>query len=165
MGAFGELLGFEGRINRLGYLWRMMLVWLALAALVTVGGGALVFIVKPMGFGDYQTGVQWMTIGAVLLALWASLALASRRLRDMGLEPVYFVPLYAALWVVNSVLVAPMSQLQPERFGLLEIGWGGLQLLTAIPLLFWPGRAAPAPVVAIYEPSEPTTQMDWRANG
>ena len=165
MGAFGELLGFEGRINRLGYLWRMILVWLALAVLVVAGIAALVFVVKPLGLGDYQTGVQWMTIGAVLLALWDGLALASRRLRDMGLEPVYIVPLYAALWVVNAVLLQPISQLEPQRFGMLEIGWGGLQLLTAIPLLFWPGRLAPARVVASYEPTGPTDRMDWRANG
>jgi uncharacterized membrane protein YhaH (DUF805 family) len=165
MGAFGELLGFEGRINRLGYLWRTIAVGIALAVLLVAAFVALVFLVKPLGLGGYEAGLHWLIVGGVLLALWASLALASRRLRDMGLEPVYFVPIYAALWVVNSVLVAPMSQLQPDRFGLLEIGWGGFQLLTAIPLLFWPGRRAPAPVIAGYEPTAPTSQMDWRASG
>ena len=40
----------------------------------------------------------------------------------MGLEPAHFVPLYAALWVVNAVLLEPMSRLQPQTFGVLEAG-------------------------------------------
>lgn len=165
MGAFGELLGFEGRIGRLGYLWRTLVVWCLLAVLLAIGVGVLIFLVKPLGSGGYLAGLQWLTIGASLLVLWSSFALASRRLRDMGLEPAYIVPLLAALWVVNTVLLAPLSQLQPERFGLVELGWAGLQFLAALPLLFWPGRAAPATVVPDYHPAGPTTQMDWRAKG
>jgi uncharacterized membrane protein YhaH (DUF805 family) len=109
-------------------------------------------------------GAQAIMVAVVLLALWAGTAIASRRLRDMGMEPAHIVPLYAALWVVNVVLLEPLSRQQPETFGALEAGWVILQLLAAIPLLFWPSSHAVRPR-AIFERPEPTTYLNWREGG
>jgi uncharacterized membrane protein YhaH (DUF805 family) len=158
----GVFFGFDGRINRLGYLWRSVVVALALGLIAAGGALSIVFVLRPQGFAGLEVWGQRLTMAMVLLGLWSGLALASRRLRDMGLEPAYVVPLYVALWVVNTVLVEPLARLYPEDFGLLEGGWFGLQLLVAIPLLFWPSRAPPQRTPAEFGRAEPTAYADWR---
>jgi uncharacterized membrane protein YhaH (DUF805 family) len=165
MGVFSEFFGFDGRINRLGYLWRSLVVTVGLALLAGAGAGALFSLVRPLGQGGFDAWMQRLVLVTLLLALWSSFAIASRRLRDMGFEPIHIVPLYAALWVVNTVLLQPLAQLRPDDFSLLEGGWAALQLLAAVPLLFWPTRTranAPAPV---YTPTEPTAYLNWREGG
>ena len=110
MGAIGEIFGFEGRISRLGYFWRSVAVVIGIVALALGGAAVILSLVRPLGLGDYEAS-RWLTIVVVLLVLWSSFALASRRLRDMGLEPVHILPLFAALWVINTVLLEPLSRL------------------------------------------------------
>jgi uncharacterized membrane protein YhaH (DUF805 family) len=162
MGAFGELFGFEGQINRLGYLWRTIIMAIVVGVL---GGGAvwlLTSVLRPDGLVGVDVGAPQVLIGMVLLALWSSFALASRRLRDMGVEPAHIIPLYAALWVINTVLLEPMSRLDPAHYRLIEMAWASLQYLAAIPLLFWPGRGKPPPGHLYYETPQPTAYADWR---
>jgi uncharacterized membrane protein YhaH (DUF805 family) len=163
MGAFGELFGFDGRINRLGYLWRSIMAVVVLMA-VAVGGVALiVFVMSPQGVVGLDVWGERLTTAVLLLALWSGFALATRRLRDMGFEPAHIVPVYAALWVVNTVLLEPLAQLRPGDFGLLEGVWGALQLLAAIPLLFWPSHARPGPMApGEFARAEPTAYLNWR---
>jgi uncharacterized membrane protein YhaH (DUF805 family) len=162
MGAFGEFFGFDGRINRLGYLWRSIVAAIGIAALAIGGAVVLVVGLRPQSITGAEGWLQWLTTGLVLLGLWTGFALATRRLRDMGLEPAHIVPIWAALWVVNAVLLAPMSDLWPQRYGMAEAGWMALQWLAAIPLLFWPSRGSAAPAPAAYEPAAPTQYLDWR---
>ena len=165
MGAIGELLGFEGRISRLGYFWRAVAAVIGIVALALGGGAAALSLIRPLGLGDYEEASRWLAITVLLLVLWSSFALASRRLRDMGAEPVHILPLFAALWVVNTVLLEPLSRMHPGGFGILEGSWALLQTAAAIPLLLWPGRPAPTPVRAGYEPTGPTAYLDWRGGG
>jgi len=161
----GQFFGFDGRVSRLGYLWRSIVVAIAIAALAGVTLWALTNVLVPDGVTG-PVGVQRDVItGAFLLALWASFALASRRLRDMGLEPAHIVPLYAALWVVNAVLLEPMSRFDPRNFGAIEAVWVAMQWLAAVPLLFWPPRAGSASKRAVYEPDQPTAFLNWRETG
>jgi uncharacterized membrane protein YhaH (DUF805 family) len=162
MGVFGEFFGFDGRINRLGYLWRSIVVAVALGALGVAGVVTIGAVLHPDGLTGAGPWPARMITGLTLLALWSNFALTSRRLRDMGVEPAYVMPAYAALWVVNTVLLEPMSRIDPARFGLMEAGWVGLQWLALVPLLFWPTRAAPLPVAGAFEPAGPTAYLDWR---
>jgi uncharacterized membrane protein YhaH (DUF805 family) len=162
MGAISELLGFEGRISRLGYFWRSVAVVIGIVALALGGAAAASSLVRPLGLGDYEEASRWLATTVLLLVLWSSFALASRRLRDMGAEPVHILPLFAALWVVNTVLLEPLSRMHPGGFGILEGSWAVLQTAAAIPLLFWPSRPAPTPAAAGYEPTGPTAYLDWR---
>jgi len=163
MGALGEIFGFDGRINRIGYLWRSLAAGAAIAA-VAVGALALVaFVVRPDSLAEAETLSQRLALGAILLGLWSGFALATRRLRDMGLEPVHIVPAYAALWVVNTVLLEPLSRLDGD-FTLIEATWTTAQWLVTLPLLFWPSRA-PKPRIPGYEPSQPAAYVNWREAG
>lgn len=162
----GEFFGFDGRISRLGFLWR------SIVALTSIGGlaaGSLWGIGHAYaadGLSGASPIAADVTTGAILLILWVSFALASRRLRDMGLEPAHVVPLYAALWVINAVLLHPLSRLDPRSYGAIEAGWAVLQWLVAAPLLVWPssdrGPRAPRP---FYEPNQPTAYVNWRESG
>jgi uncharacterized membrane protein YhaH (DUF805 family) len=164
MGAFGELFGFDGRVNRLGYLLRSFVAGAAITLLAAGGAALLAYAVRPGGAEHYELGVQALTVTTVLLVLWSTVALASRRLRDIGVEPAHVVPLYAALWVVNSVLLQPLSLQDPTSFGAMEIGWAGLQCFAIVPLLFWPGRDVVRRVASFDRP-EPTAYLDWREHG
>jgi uncharacterized membrane protein YhaH (DUF805 family) len=164
MGAISELFGFEGRIGRLGYLCRFVGVLILVLALALEGSAALMRLVRPLGLGEYDQASRSLTIAVALLVLWSNLALASRRLRDMGLEPVHILPLFVALWVVNTVLLEPISRLHPGSYGMLETSWAALQAAAALPLLFWPGRASPRTIPAGYEPAGPTAYLDWRGS-
>jgi uncharacterized membrane protein YhaH (DUF805 family) len=164
MGAISELFSFEGRIGRLGYLCRFIVALALVLALALEGSAALMRLVRPLGLSEFELAGRALTIVVALLALWSSLALAGRRLRDMGAEPAYILPMFVTLWVANTVLVEPLSRLRPDSFGVLETSWAALQAAAAIPLLFWPGRSTPRTAPAGYEPSGPTAYLDWRGN-
>ena len=163
MSVFGEFLGFDGRVSRLGYLWRSIVMGVILAVLAGLSTWALTTLLHPDGLMGAMGGMREVVTGAVLLALWSGFALSTRRLRDMGLEPAHIVPFYAALWVCNAVLLEPMSHVDPHRFGPIEAAWRFIQVLIVLPLLFWPPRPGQTrPPSAYDEPPQPTTYMNWR---
>jgi len=162
MGAFSEFFGFDGRIVRLGYLWRAIAVTVALAGLTVAGVVGLASMVRPLGGGLYDAWLRRLDLIMTLVALWAGLALATRRLRDMGLEPAHIVPIFGTLWVADTVLLRPLARLHPESFGVVENGWWALQLLAALPLLFWPTGARRETTPAEFARAEPTSYMNWR---
>lgn len=163
MSVFGEFLGFDGRINRLGLVWRSIVMGAILAVLAGLTAWSLATLVHPEGVLSMVGDVRQVITGAVLLALWSSFALASRRLRDMGLEPAHVLPFYAALWVCNAMLLEPMSRLDPHRYGAIEMAWRVLQLVIVVPLIFWPPRAHEARRPGRYdEAPQPTQYMNWR---
>lgn len=161
MGAFGELFGFDGRINRIGYLWRSLAAGALIGILAAGALAAAVFTLHPDGLPGAAAISRQVMVGAILLGLWSAFALAARRLRDMGLEPVHIVPVYAALWVVNTVLLQPLSRIDADHFGLIEALWTAAQWLATAPLLFWPSRERPTRMPG-YEPTQPTSYVDWR---
>ena len=162
----GEFFGFDGRISRLGFLWRSIVALTSIAGLAAGSLWGLGHVYAPDGLAGPSGLSADVVTGAVLLLLWCSFALASRRLRDMGLEPVHIVPLYAALWVINAVLLQPLSRIDPRSDGAVEAGWAVLQWLVAVPLLAWPpSKRGPAPPRRFYEPNQPTAYLNWREGG
>jgi uncharacterized membrane protein YhaH (DUF805 family) len=163
MGVLGEFFGFDGRVNRIGYVWRSVVISIVLVVLCAGGTIGLPLLLRPdsvLGSMDLTRDILTATF---LLALWSSFALGSRRLRDTGLEPTHFVPVYAACWVINAVLLQPMSQMEPMRFGALEIAWSAAQWLSAIPLIFWPSHEGPAAPPSRFDiPAQPTAYLNWR---
>jgi uncharacterized membrane protein YhaH (DUF805 family) len=141
MGGFGELFGFDGRLNRLGYLSRALIAALLVAAITLGGGMAFKFGLRPPGMTDIVTWTRRVSMLAGLVGLWSGSALSARRLRDMGFEPAHILPIYAALWVINTVLLRPLASLYPDGYDAPEDVWIGLQAMAALPLLFWPSHA------------------------
>ena len=140
MGAFSEFFGFEGRISRLGYLWRCLSVGLGIGVLSIGGGAFLDIVVRPLGQAGYDAGVHGLAVGIMLAARGASAAISSRRLRDMGVEPIHVVPAYFALWLVYALLLQPLSRAQPDRYAFLTVCWALLQGMPTLALILWPGH-------------------------
>jgi uncharacterized membrane protein YhaH (DUF805 family) len=165
MGGLGELFGFDGRVNRLGLIGRSVIVGVALAALAAGGATALATLGLG-GVGGFQTWTQRLTLAVMLLGLWAGFALTTRRLRDMGIEPVYVVPAYAALWVANTELLIPLTRLQPQSYEPLEAAWMAVQVVLGLVMLAWPSRTAAGPTTAqIAYGGQPTSFVNWREGG
>jgi uncharacterized membrane protein YhaH (DUF805 family) len=164
MGGLGEIFGFDGRINRLGYLGRSSIAGVGLAGAAMLGALALT-TVGAGGIGAFDVWTQRLRLAVMLLGLWAGFALTTRRLRDMGMEPAHVVPVYAALWVVNTELLEPMVRLQPQTYGQIEAAWMVAQVLAVILVTFWPSRApSEAAPHAAYAPAQPSAYVDWRAS-
>ena len=161
MGGLGELFGFDGCINRLGYVGRSLIVGVGLAALAALGATTLATL-RPGGLDDFQVWNQRLTMAVILLGLWAGFALTTRRLRDMGMEPAYVVPIYAALWVINVELLQPMARMQPESYAPIETAWLVAQVLAGVVLLFWPTRTPSAAEQRLYAAAQPASYLDWR---
>ncbi|HEY3800195.1 MAG TPA: DUF805 domain-containing protein [Caulobacteraceae bacterium] len=165
MGALGEFFGFEGRVTRLGYLWRCVAIGAVMLLLAGLATFTLTRWLVPTGVMGPEDALNIAITSVYLLSLWAGFALATRRLRDMGIEPVHFVPLYAAFWLVNAVLVEPMVRIDPADFRVFENGWIAFHWVAALPLLFWPSthddRHAAASGMS-YDPTQPTAYLDWR---
>jgi uncharacterized membrane protein YhaH (DUF805 family) len=162
MDTFGEFFGFDGRLDRTGYLWRSVVMVAVVAALA---GGAIwvnTYVLDPDGLTGGAGLDSEILTGAFLLGLWSSFALTTRRLRDIGFEPAHIVPLYAAFWVINAVLLEPMSRLDPRDFAGLEGAWVALQWVAAIPLLLWPTSTRQLAAPAEYARPEPTAVLNWR---
>ena len=160
MGGLGEFFGFDGRINRLGLVWRSVVVGTGIAALAAIAAIALVTL-GPGGVGDFETWTQRLTLAVILLSLWAGFGLATRRLRDMGIEPVYVAPAFAALWVADRELLQPLARLEPQSFGPIEAAWMALQVVFALTLLAWPSRALVDIRQAVFA-GQPTAHLNWR---
>jgi uncharacterized membrane protein YhaH (DUF805 family) len=162
MGALGEIFGFDGRVNRLGYVVRAILAAAGLAGL-GVGGAAALAALGSGGLDSLETWTQRLRLAVILLGLWAGFALTVRRLRDMGIEPAHLAPPYAALWVGNAELLQPMARLQPQTYGGIEAAWIVLQVLAGILLLFWPSRTpAEAAPHGAYAIPHAAAYVDWR---
>ena len=162
MGLFGEFFGFDGRLNRLGYLWRLIVSTVALSLMLLAGAVILAQTLRPQGLAGFEAWYGRLTLAVVLLGLWTSFALATRRLRDIGLEPTYIVPVYAALWVVDVVLLEPLGWLHPDGLGVLKHAWAISEVLATLALALWPSGAGPEPPPVSYAPAEPTSYMNWR---
>src|SRR6185312_2360406 len=121
---------------------------------------------RPEGIGDFQTWTHRVTMAGILIGLWAGCALTTRRLRDMGLEPAHVVPAYAALWVINTELLRPMTQIAPQVYGPIEATWLVLQVLVGLVVLAWPSRPRRrAPATAFATAGHPAAYLDWRHGG
>ena len=135
-----NILGFGGRMGRLEYFLASMALGLLLTMLVV----ALVVGFMPhLGDGErgpMPRGLMILLLGLVLpIYLWFGLAFQAKRFRDMGWNPIYWIP--GSIGVLGIITL-----LSPFVPGLALIG-GLFNILLCLCLLFWP--------------SAPTGNGDW----
>jgi len=139
---------FRGSINRLQYFGGLVGLFLSfvVAALAAV-----------LCLGDLSTLEQEPTrvLPVVMIALialpvwiWVSLSLQARRIRDIGLNPLFVIPAYMLFEALDqaigtSMAAAPVASLtsvasmMPHHTLLEPV----VDLAYSLALLFWPGRA------------------------
>jgi TPR repeat protein len=141
------LFGFRGRLGRLAFLsWN-------LAGIVLVGAIALAFLILGAGLSGVlsQSSGAAAVVGVLMAAtaggvgIWATIALAAKRLRDIGLAPL---PLMIAATILLAFDSFILTRLTGVRFfsplagytplgGLFTTGW-------MIFLICWPSASETA---------------------
>ncbi|HXO70063.1 MAG TPA: DUF805 domain-containing protein, partial [Bradyrhizobium sp.] len=140
------LFKFQGRLGRLAFLgWN--LAALALVAAIVVAflilGAGLSLVLSPSSGGPQVLGLMTVVTGAGA-AIWTTLALTVKRVRDTGLAPW---PVTIGAILLLMVDYAFLTRFTDVRFfspfagqtplgGLLATGWFAF-------LVCWPGAAAP----------------------
>lgn len=165
MDPFWAYFDFDGRLDRLGFAVRCLVVTAVAWILVSYGRSGVGFLLDGSGVFGVRTWSAWAQLLVLMAAAWATLALASRRLRDMGAEPAWVVPIWGVLCSVGVELGGPWTRLAPP-----PMDWVAAFLLpglSAIPLLLWPsrsGRRDPAAATDL-QSAQPTAYVDWRSPG
>jgi uncharacterized membrane protein YhaH (DUF805 family) len=147
-----NILGFGGRMGRLEYF----LACMGLGFFVILLMLALIFGFKPHGESYASAGVPTGLTLALLIVvlpiyLWFALAFQAKRLRDMGWNPLYVMPAYFWLLLVDRFVSFTMPTLAVGHHAGSGTLIGALfNLAMCLCLLFWP--------------SKPTGDGDWYSN-
>ena len=115
-----NVLGFGGRMSRLDYF----LACMALALLTMLLSLALVLGFKPQGesLTYLRESVPPRLIMTLLLVvlpfyLWFSLAFQAKRIRDIGWNPAYVLPLWIAVVGFDRIAAHAIPDLAPSAGG------------------------------------------------
>jgi uncharacterized membrane protein YhaH (DUF805 family) len=153
----GSAFSFRGRIGRLQYFMGV----LATAAAFVL---PIVAILGALGVRDAASAGPALALIVLLLvvgapvAIWVGLSLQARRIRDIGLNPLYVIPILFAIGLADQLVALAVPGLsvaglhRQTPVGLL------VSLATGAALLFWPGKAGaapPSPSAGLITPDEP----------
>lgn len=136
-------LTFRGRLGRGPFL---RLLFVAAAA-----GGAILAAIALIGFAlsvafasrQVLTG-PCLVLGAACLAAlaWCSLALAARRLRDIGLDPWRVLPAWFVFTQVDALVLSRWLRGGDPSFTAQTPFGAGVGTALLVLLILWPGRSA-----------------------
>jgi uncharacterized membrane protein YhaH (DUF805 family) len=128
-----NILGFGGRMGRLEYFLSCMALGVLVGLLViALTAGFAPHITRgekpvfPLGF------IVGMFVVVLPITLWFSLAFEAKRLRDMGWNPLYFIPISFAVFVTLEFAARVVPALALVN--------GLLNLAQCLCLLFWPSQ-------------------------
>ncbi len=131
-GAFS----LRGRIGRVRFLLNSLALAFGSAALA-LGLALLVLPARNTGVGAIAFGLCLLLTAPVFL--WFTLSLHARRLRDIGLDPLFVIPGWILLEVVDKLVAAKIPVLSLGAHGGTVVGVV-VNLGLTLALLFWPGR-------------------------
>jgi uncharacterized membrane protein YhaH (DUF805 family) len=154
---------FRGRINRLQYFLSCVAFGMALIVFAVLAVGLVAAHGGLQGAITATPGLALIGLLAVLLApvfLWVSYSLQARRFRDIGWEPLYVIPGWIAIDIVDRLLAKGLPSLAiGSSHDVTPIG-GLVNLALVCALLFWPGAANgefnPSVGIDWPEPEEPS---------
>jgi uncharacterized membrane protein YhaH (DUF805 family) len=136
------LFDFRGRLSRRAYLgWSLVAIALTTAlavALLMLGAILAVLHVDPKA-GPRVLGIA-MAVVTTLVALWTSLALAARRIRDIGQNPLAILGLYVGIVLLDGQILTRLTEVRffwPFDAQTPVGALAGIALLLV--LLLWPG--------------------------
>ena len=130
------LFSFRGRINRLTYF----LSCLGMGAIIAVSAVTVFLWVAAHRAGGPAPVLLLavFVLTALPLAIWISLALQTKRFRDVGWNPLYVIPAWIVIDVADRLVAHAAPALAMHRQQTL-VG-SAVNLAMAGCLLFWPGR-------------------------
>jgi len=161
----GAVFGFGGRVNRLQFFFGSL--GLGVGLMVLLVPMAMMFVLHgPDTFSAGMDLALLFGVMAVFAALWVSLSLQTRRIRDIGWNPLIVIPGSIALQVVDLLVARAVPHLAVSQHESGTVFGGLLNLSLSLCLLFWPGGdgadssptrtpKAPKPTKADPQPTPP----------
>jgi uncharacterized membrane protein YhaH (DUF805 family) len=162
--VLAKLFSFRGRLTRLEFLGWSVAAILLLVVITVVLVAASVIGAKELGAG-VGAGALGLIMGlAMAIAyIWCGLALAAKRIRDIGWSPLIVITSLILFEIIDMVILTrliPVRYLWPLDQHTIVGGVVNLAYLGA--LLFWPSQdtdASPAEPSARTAPSAPRPSM------
>jgi uncharacterized membrane protein YhaH (DUF805 family) len=160
------MFSFHGRIGRMQYFLRSMALGAAIGIVVAigcaslVGGGGL----EALRNGQPPAGGSLVLIALLALialpaAFWSSLSLQARRFRDIGWNPIFVMPAWIAVDMIDFIMAKAVPAMAVGR-GHHATAIGALVgLALSGSLLFWPGNGEGGETYAP-PPPEPRDPVD-----
>jgi uncharacterized membrane protein YhaH (DUF805 family) len=135
----GSAFSFRGRIGRLQYFLGGLGVFAAFV-LPMIAIMAATGVRDPASAGPALIFIALFALVGLPLFFWASLALQARRIRDIGLEPLYVMPAMFMFTLVDFAVAvsAPGLAIPGQHQTFVGVTVSGLMGLA---LLFWPGKS------------------------
>jgi uncharacterized membrane protein YhaH (DUF805 family) len=133
----GFLFGFNARLIRMHYF----LSTIALAVAMTAVCFAIAMSVvqrTPRAEISAADLMIWPTMLAIAAFAWITFTLQCMRIRDIGWDPVFVIPAWIAILIVDNVVAGkfPLWALGPEHQG--TVVGGLINLILFLALMFWP---------------------------
>jgi len=141
----GFIFGFNARLGRLAY-FLYSLVFGIVVGVILVAGAVIAYqngLLTPHGFSPRAISpiglIPILLIG--LLVLWGAVCLGSMRIRDIGWNPAYVVPIYLLAVGLDIYVSLKMPALAFHQGRSGTVFGAALQFLFGLTLLFWPSGA------------------------
>jgi uncharacterized membrane protein YhaH (DUF805 family) len=140
------LFSFRGRLSRLAYLG-----WSCAAMALTAAIGVAFILLGAMsahrfsasGRGPAALGTL-MAATMTIAAGWSGLALAARRIRDAGYEPLVVIAIFLGLAALDSLVITRLTDIRFFRPFDNQTPFGGILCTTYFLLLtLWPSVSDP----------------------
>lgn len=153
---FFRLFSFYGRIGRLSYFVHSLILIVLGATLIVVLAVAATTALYLAGGNSTSSALMGVIAGVAgaVPIVWSSFALAAKRLRDIGLEPILTLPALIAFSLFDGIVLTqflqPSSIIPLERNTLIGVVVNAAFVLI---LLMWPSRMDQEQLASIYYPS------------
>jgi uncharacterized membrane protein YhaH (DUF805 family) len=133
----GFIFGFHLRVGRLRYFLMTLAFGLVLAVLaIVVGGFAYRYVIIEHGSVTSLSMIPILVL--VALMFWGSIFLASMRIRDIGWNPAFVIPIWYLLIAVDFYVARTMPQFAMEKGHIGTMVGASLELIASLALMFWP---------------------------
>ena len=151
----GTYLGLGGRIRRLRYF--LLSLGLGLAVSVVTFLFAFNLVADSNGEPDFSIASLWPILLVILpIYGWGTLMLMTKRFRDIGWEPLYVIPIWIGLVIIDMMLAGLFPEMVVGDGNETPLG----MLVNAgmiLALLFWPGAD---PELREFEPTAPVRRSE-----
>ncbi|HEY2658881.1 MAG TPA: DUF805 domain-containing protein [Caulobacteraceae bacterium] len=132
---------FQGRLNRLQYFLGCLALGMAIGVMAVVLILGFVHSADPEALKQALLPLVLFVLVGLPLFFWISFSLQARRIRDIGWNPLYVIPGWILVGVVDFMLAKAIPALAIGKLHNQTVLGGLINLALSCALLFWPGRA------------------------
>ncbi len=154
------IFSFRGRLNRIQYFlgsWGLGMALVVLAVILLVGAAAGRSPDRPETLAALGLTGLFCLVVLGPIYFWVSFSLQARRFRDIGWEPVFVIPAWIGVDILDRLLTMAAPRIAvADGMG---VSWIGLLVNAGLGLclLFWPGKPA-FDIAAVFDDVPPPSR-------